>query len=464
MKRHLSFPFCVTFGALVIVVAFLGSRTSAENEEGAPAMEREVRATDRLERIHDAMSGYVERGEIPGLVYLVSRKGQVHVDAIGKMAVDGYEPIRRNTIFRITSMTKPITAVATMILIEEGKLALDEPVDKYLPELSGRKVLKRIDGPVDETEDAKRPITVRDLLTFRLGHGILFFEPGGKFAEYPIFKAINGLGIATAPPWPMARHKPDEWMRRLGQLPLMHQPGERWMYNTGFDVLGVLIARVSGKPLEAYFREKIFEPLGMTDTGFSVPQEKLDRLPVLYLRDEKTGRLSKLDGVNDSVWAQPPAFPMGAAGLVSTVDDYMAFAQMLLNKGVHKGNRILSEASIQAMTTDQITPEQKANSPFFPGFWDHYGWGFGVSILTTPDEAGSKRGRYGWDGGAGTTWFNDPNEELIGIVMTQVSIKWSIFKDFRKAVYHEPAKETNHPRESSALLPAQGVERAIEHQ
>src|SRR5438445_6901652 len=192
----------------------------------------------RLGRMHEVMAGCVERGEVPGLVTLVSRRGEVHVDEIGTQAFGESPPMRRDTIFRISSMTKPIIAVATMILVEECKVRLDEPVDRWLPELADRQVLKRLDGPLDDMVPAKRPITVRDLLTFRMGFGMMMAPPDA----YPILKAANEQQIGMGPPSPSTLPAPDEWMRRLGQLPLMHQPGERWMYNTGSDVLGVLIA------------------------------------------------------------------------------------------------------------------------------------------------------------------------------------------------------------------------------
>src|SRR5437870_4487403 len=260
----------------------------------------------RLGRMHNVMAGHVERGEVPGVVTLVSRRGEVHVDAIGTKAIGGGDPIRRDTIFRITSMTKPITAAATMILVEECKLRLDEPVDRLLPELANRKVLKRLDGPLDDTTPAHRPITVRDLLTFRMGFGVVTGPPD----VYPIQKAVSELQIVGfGPPNQSTPHDPDEWIRRLGTLPLMHQPGEKWMYNTGSYVLGVLIARASGQPLETFFYERIFEPLGMNDTGFSVPAAKLDRLAPSYWVNSETGELEIQDGVADSQWSSPAALP-----------------------------------------------------------------------------------------------------------------------------------------------------------
>jgi CubicO group peptidase (beta-lactamase class C family) len=376
----------------------------------------------RLGRMHDFMAGYVERGEVPGLVTLVSRRGEVHVDAIGTQAFADPTSMRRDTIFRISSMTKPIIAVATMILVEECKLRLDEPVDRWLPELAERQVLRRLDGPLDDTVPTKRPITVRDLLTFRMGFGQMMAPPITSPPErvvYPILQAASEQQIGMGPPSPSSMPAPDEWMHRLGSLPLIHQPGEQWMYNTGSDVLGVLIARASGQPLETFLRERIFEPLGMRDTGFSVPEFSLDRLATSYWTDPTSGKLTVYDEAVGSQWSHPPAFPSGAGGLVSTIDDYLAFGQMMLSQGKHGNERILSRLSVELMTTDQLTPEQKAASSLSSGFLDGNGWGFGVSVVTRRDDIAAVPGRYGWDGGLGTSWYSDPREEMVIILMTQ---------------------------------------------
>jgi CubicO group peptidase (beta-lactamase class C family) len=373
---------------------------------------------ERLGRMHEVMAGHVENGKVPGVVTLVSRRGEVHVDAIGTKAirgqvVDGGGPMQRDTIIRISSMTKPITAAATVILVEEGKLRLDEPVDRLLPELAGRRVLKRIDGPLDDTVPANRPITVRDLLTFRMGFGVVLAPPGST----PILKAMGEQFPGQGPPNPAFPPPPDEWIRHLGTLPLMHQPGERWMYNTGSDVLGVLIARASGIEFEAFLRERIFEPLGMKDTGFSVPAAKTDRLATSYSTDPETGLLELYDEARGGQWSRPPAFKTGGGGLVSTVDDYLAFGQMMLNKGKHGSERILSRPSVELMTTDQLTPGQKAEAGLILG--ENRGWGFGVAIVTKGDDSAGVPGRYGWDGGLGTSWFSDPREDMVAILMTQ---------------------------------------------
>jgi CubicO group peptidase (beta-lactamase class C family) len=369
----------------------------------------------RLGRMHEVMAACVERGEVPGLVTLVSRRGEVHVDAIGMKAVGGSDTIGRDTIFRIASLTKPITAAAALILVEECKLRLDEPVDRLLPELADRRVLNRLDGPLDDTAPAERPISLRDLLTFRMGFGIVMAPPDST----PIQRAMSEQLLGQGPPNPSTPPAPDEWIRRLGALPLMHQPGEKWMYNTGSDVLGVLMARTSGQSLEAFLRERIFEPLGMKDTGFSVTAPNLDRLATSYSVDPETGALELHDEPEGGQWSRPPAFPSGAGGLVSTVDDYLAFGQMLLNKGRHGSERVLSRPSVDTMTTDQLTPEQKAVSGLVPGYFDSHGWGFGVSVGTRRDDVAAPVGRFGWDGGLGTSWYSDPAEDLVGILMTQ---------------------------------------------
>jgi CubicO group peptidase (beta-lactamase class C family) len=385
--------------------------------------------------MHDVMARHVERGDVPGLVTLVSRRGEVHVDAVGTLAAGGKPPMRRDTIFRIASMTKPVTAVATMILVEECKVRLDEPVDRLVPELAGRQVLRRLDGPVDVTEPARRPITVRDLLTFRMGFGMVFDLPSSA----PIQRAITErLRVPVGSPHPHTTVGLDEWVRRLGTLPLLHQPGEGWIYNTGSHVLGVLIERASGQPLETFFRERIFGPLGMRDTGFSVPAKKAGRLPVGYAPDPATGAFQVSDGDRDSLWTRPPVFPDGAAGLVSTVDDYLAFARMLLNGGRVRKGRLLSRPSVEAMTTDQLPPEVKAVARFVPGYWESHGWGFGMAVVTKREGVASSPGQFGWDGGYGTSWASDPREDLTAILMTQVQAYpplSPVYQDFWTSVY-----------------------------
>jgi CubicO group peptidase (beta-lactamase class C family) len=381
-----------------------------------------------LSRMHKVMAGYVTRGEIPGLVTLVNQGEDVHVDAMGTVAIGRNSRVQRDTIFRIASLTKPVTAVATMILVEECKVRLDETVDRLLPELANRNVLRRLDGPLDDTVSAKRAVTVRDLTW---GVGVLYAPPDA----YPILKAANELQIGVGPPQPLKTPPPDEWMRRLSTLPLMSQPGEMWIYNTGSDVLGVLIARA----LEAFLRERIFEPLGMKDTSFSVPPDKLNRFATAYWNSFQTGKLEVYDEAATGQWTQPPAFPSGSGGLVSTADDYFAFSRMMVNKGKHNGVRMLSGSFLETMTTDQLTPQQKAVSGLIPGYFDSHGWGFGVSIVTRRISPAEPVDMYGWNGGLGTLWNTDPKNDSAGILLTQRA--WTsarppdVCQDFGTLVY-----------------------------
>jgi CubicO group peptidase (beta-lactamase class C family) len=371
----------------------------------------------RLERMHDVMAGYVERERLPGLVTGLYRRGEVHVDSIGTTAFENGDPMRRDTIFRLASLSKPIVAAAAMTMVEDGTLRLDDPVDELLPELADRKVLRSIGSPLDATLPANRPITLRDMLTFRLGYGAIFAPPGQS--PTPLAQALIDAGVAAGALLPTL--PPDDFMKVYRSLPLAHQPGEKWLYNTGSDMLGVLMARAAGKSFGELLQERIFAPLAMNDTGFFVPAGKLDRLAGSYWTDFSTGAFGVFDSVEESRFAQPPAFESGAGGLVSTVDDLLVFGEMMLNNGKYGDTRVLSRPSIELMTTDQITAEQKAASraDFFPDFWDSHGWGFGMAIDTRRDNLWQTPGRYGWDGGYGTSWYVDPAEELIGILLTQ---------------------------------------------
>ena len=410
--------------------------TSVGSERGRPVLREGGLSEERLERLHEVMAGYVERGVAPGIVTLVGRGGDEDVAVVGAMAVGGDAPMQRDTIFRIASMSKPITAVAAMILVEEGKLRLDDPVDALLPELANRQVLRSLESELADTVPANRPITLRDLLTFRLGIGLVFPPDPGN--PYPIQQAMNEQLVGFVPNH-QAVPEPDEWMRRLGALPLIRQPGEAWLYGTGSNVLSVLIARAADQSLGEFMRERVFEPLGMQDTGFSVPAEKLDRLATSYWTDFTTGELTLIDDPAKSNWSSPPAFESGAGGLVSTVDDLHAFGQMLLNKGTYGDVRILSRPSVELMTTDQLTPEQKAIPGLVPGFWEDHGWGFGVAIDTKRTQIYASPGRFGWFGGFGTSWYVDPAEGVIGVLLTQAAFTSAdppaIERDFWTATY-----------------------------
>ena len=366
-----------------------------------------------LGRLRTMLADHVERGNVPGAFALISYHDEVYIETVGTKAVTGNQPMARDTIFRISSMTKPLAAAATMLLVEENRFQLDDPVDALLPELAERKVLKRVSGPLEETVPANRPITVRDLLTMRMGFGFIL-EPS---STYPIYQAAGELGVMPGPPLPLTPLSPGEWLRRFATLPLMCQPGANFTYQTPFSVLSVLLERAAEQPLETLLRERILAPLGMKDTSFSVPPKKLDRLAGCYAASARPGVLELYDDAKDSAWRTPPRFPDAGGGLVSTVDDYLAFGQMMLDGGSYRGERILTRASVEAMTTNQLTPEQQTSGGFFLD--GGRGWGLGMSILP---EGGNRAtsSRFGWEGGLGTAWYSDPNKNTVALLMTQV--------------------------------------------
>jgi CubicO group peptidase (beta-lactamase class C family) len=364
--------------------------------------------------MHRVLSGHIERNEMPGLVALVSHHDDIHVETMGTLDFDKPASMKRDTIFRIASITKPIAAVAAMILLEECKFRLDDSIEPWLPELASRRVLKSLSSQIDDTVPALRAITIRDLLTYRMGFGSVTAMPN----TYPIQKYIRDYRIGgDGPLLPSEPATMDQWLQKLGSLPLIAQPGERWMYQVSGDVLGALIARVSGKSLGTFLKERIFDPLGMKDTAFYVPPEKIDRLPTFYFFNRQTNKLDFYDDPVNSAWRSAPAFESAGGGLVSTIDDYFAFSRMLLNKGRHGREQILSRASEELMTSDQVTPEQRAGSEIF--FGTYSSWGFGVAVDIHRQEIYHTPGRFGWTGGYGTTAYTDPAEGMIGILFTQ---------------------------------------------
>ena len=357
-----------------------------------------------------ALRPYVESGRIPGLVAAVAgADGEEHVAVLGDQGVGG-PPMTRRSLFRIASITKPIVAAATLALVERGLFELDEPVGRLLPELATPRVLRAPDGPVDDTVPAVRPITVRHLLTFTAGLG------------FPSDFSLPFVGLLTGhllegPPDPRSRPEPDAWMERVATMPLLHQPGEGWAYNTGSDLLGVLLARAAGRPLAEVLADTLFEPLGMVDTGFWVPEAERGRLTSLYRRAGGAGGLELVDGP-DGAWTSPPAFPSGAGGLVSTVDDWVAFGRMLLGRGLGPdGQRVLSQASVTAMTTDALEAAQRQAGALF---LDGQGWGFGGGVDIAPAQPWQEPGRYGWVGGTGTTGHVSLASGRVMVLLTQV--------------------------------------------
>jgi CubicO group peptidase (beta-lactamase class C family) len=354
-------------------------------------------------RIDEIVEAAVEQGQAPGVVAAVAKGDATYVKAAGVMAIGG-PPMRPDTLFRISSTTKPITAAVVLSLVEEGLLDLGGPVEELLPELADRRVLRRPDGPLADTVKAERPVTVRDLLTFTWGFGMqgaMFMSPD----PWPIVKAVEERELASfGPPEPVTTPDPDTWMARLGELPLLAQPGERWLYSAGSQVLGVLAARAAGAPFEDVMRERVLTPLGMHDTAFHAKETK--RLATAYeIRD---GQLTVSDPP-DGQWSRPPRFPDGSGGLVSTAGDLLAFGRMLRGDPVLK-TPVLKTETIAEMTRDQLTAAQRAN--VWPGFsfLEDRGWGYGVSVTDWG---------YTWEGGLGTAWSNVPSQDLTVVVLTQ---------------------------------------------
>ena len=353
------------------------------------------------DKLDDIIEAAVARGDAPGVVAAVGRGDEAYVMAAGVMAAGG-PPMRADTLFRISSVTKPVTAAVVLGLIEDGAFGLDEPVDRLLPELANRRVLRRPDGPLTDTVEAERAVTARDLLAFTWGFGM----QGAMFMAaqpWPIVSAVAERELGSfGPPQPDTTPEPDTFMARLGELPLLAQPGERWLYSAGSQVLGVLAARAAGAPFADVMRERVLAPLGMDNTAFYV--NDTGRLATAYER--RDGELAVSDPP-DGQWSRPPRFPDGAGGLVSTAEDLLRFGRMLLLPG---GNPVLTAGTVAEMTRDQLTPVQRAN--VWPGFsfLDDRGWGYGVSVT----EWG-----YAWDGGLGTSWSNIPDQDLTVVVLTQ---------------------------------------------
>jgi CubicO group peptidase (beta-lactamase class C family) len=365
---------------------------------------------DGMGRLREVVDGHVRADTVGGVAWLASCADDIEVGVAGALTRGEPAPVRRDSIFRIASITKPIVAVGALLLIEDCKLRLEDPIDELLPELADRRVLVDGRGPMTgATVAAQRPITVHDVLTFRLGLGMDFSMGWPQ----PLVEAMAELGMGSGPPEPQVPPPPDEWIRRLSTLPLLYQPGERWLYNTGADVLGVLIERAAGQPLADFLRARVFEPLGMVDTGFWTTD--VDRLGSCYGADPETGARTVYDG-RDGQWTAPPTFPSGGGGLLSTVDDIHAFGRMLLSRGrLPDGSRLMSRAAVEAMTTDHIGAASGAPGPLPDG---SQGWGFGVGVQVRRTGLGPAVGAYGWDGGLGSSWKNDPGHELVGVVLT----------------------------------------------
>ena len=353
----------------------------------------------------DALAVHVDSGEVAGLVAVIARADDVDVTVLGAQTVDG-PVMREDSLFRIASAGKPITAAAVLMLVAEGYLRLDDPIGGVLPELAAPRVLRKLMSPIDDTVAAIRPITVRDLLRSTNGHGF----PSDFSA--PVVAGLMG-GLHQGPPQPQLVPAPDDWMAILAKIPLLHQPGEGFTYNTAFDILSVLVARVSGQSFGDYLDQRIFEPLAMNDTGFSFPPNADSRVTTYYrLADD--GALAVVDAP-DGQWASEPAFTSGAGGYVSTAADLLAFQRMLLDGG----RNLLPSSLVSAMMTDQLTPSIRATDTVF---LDGQSWGYGGGVDIAIHHPWNVVGRYGWVGGTGTSAYVVPSDASIAILLTQTEL------------------------------------------
>ncbi|MFJ4811692.1 serine hydrolase domain-containing protein [Streptomyces longwoodensis] len=359
--------------------------------------------------LHVTLRRYVDDGTVPGAVGLVARGDDVEVVAVGAVDTDGSAPMARDSLFRVASLTKPVTAAAVLMLVEEGTLALDAPVARWLPELAAPHVVRTPRSPVDDVVPAARPITVADLLSSRTGWG--FPDDFSLPAVRALFEVQkDGRDLRD---WP----DPDTWLRQLAQVPLLHQPGDAWLYGTSSDLQGILVARASGRTLPDFLAERIFAPLAMTDTGFAASTRQPHRLTASYTR-APDGTLALADA-RDGSWTHVPRFHSGGGGLVSTADDLLAFSRMLLAGGEGKGRRLLDPTSVRRMTTDHLTPEQRAAATLF---LEGEGWGHGGQVDVSTRAPWNVPGRYGWVGGTGTTAHLVPDTGTTTILLTQVAM------------------------------------------
>ncbi|MBA3905673.1 MAG: beta-lactamase family protein [Pseudonocardiales bacterium] len=365
--------------------------------------------------VRELLESFVKDETVPGAVALLARGDDVEVTTVGSVDVEGTAPMARDSLFRIASLTKPITAAAVMVLVEDGRVALDEPIGEWLPELAAPMVVRTPQSPLDDVVSARRPITVLDLLTARAGYG------WPSDFSLPAVQAL--FTVQTDGREVQLRPEPDEWLAQLARVPMLYQPGEAWLYDTCSDLQGILIARVSGQPLPQFLAERMFAPLGMRDTGFVVPAAQRHRFTSYYRRDEDG--LALADGP-DGQFTHLPAFPEGSGGLVSTVDDWFRFARVLLG-----GGGLLSSESVRQMTTDHLTDAQREIGALF---LEGQGWGYGGSVDIAATDPWIVPGRYGWVGGSGTSAHVVPDRGTVAILLTQVGmdspVPSNVMRDF----------------------------------
>jgi CubicO group peptidase (beta-lactamase class C family) len=354
--------------------------------------------------LRDPLRPLVDGGQVPGLVALVARGSDAEVTVLGEQTVGG-PPMREDSLFRVASVGKAITATVVLTLVADGLVSLDDPVADALPELAAPRVLRTPTAALDDTVPARRPITVGDLLRSTNGHG---FPSSDSAIVAPLLERLH-----QGPPQPASVPPPDQWMAELGRIPLAHQPGDGFTYNTAYDILGVFVARVTGQPFARAVMERVLQPLGMRDTGFSFPPAATARATTWYRRGDD-GALEVVDAP-DGQFADPPAFASGAGGYVSTAADLLAFHRMLLVGGAP----VLPPDLVAAMTRDQLTAAVRATGG---GFLDGQSWGFGGGVDVARRNPWNVVGRYGWVGGTGTSAYVVPADASVAILLTQVEL------------------------------------------
>ena len=413
----------------VLIVAVLAARTTVAAEPLDRVKPQAVgMSAERLARIRPAMQRYVDEGKLAGIITAVARHGKiVHFETYGMADRDANQPMRADSIFRIYSMSKPVTSVAAMMLYEEGKFLLNDPVSNYLPEFEGLAVFDGVEDGEIRTVAAKRPMTVRDLLLHTSG------LTAGFMGDGPVERLYRETGVSRRPGQARGVLDLAGLVLELGKLPLRYQPGERFQYGTSTDVLGRLVEVVSGLPFDRFLRERIFTPLGMTDTGFSVPPEKVDRFTANY-GPGQDGKIRTIDSPATSRYAGEVTFFSGAGGLVSTTYDYLRFALMLAGGGEFDGRRLLGRKTVDLMMLDHIGGLER--NEWFPA-----GSGFGLGGSVVIDQAATQLpgslGVWGWGGAASTTFWVDREEELVGVLMTQFmpTFTYPLLPQFQSLTY-----------------------------
>jgi len=406
---------------LLLVLATIVGCTKQENKLPAAKPEKVGMSAERLNRIKPVMQRYIDENKLPGMITMVARHGKVvHFEKYGLMDAD--KPMQLNTIFRLASMTKPVTSVAVMMLYEEGCFQLDDPVSDYIPEFKNVKVYSSIDKNELHTMDPIRPITIRDLLIHTSGLT-------GVGADSPVDSMYNAANLSKG--------TLKDMIQKLTEIPLLYQPGTRWNYSRSTEVLGYLVEVLSGKPFDVFLKERIFNPLKMEDTDFYVPIDKFNRVGAVYAPDSAGIKIIMEPDTNTV--SIPVKFLSGNGGLVSTATDYMIFSQMLLNKGEYYGVRLLGSRTVDLMTSNHISTEIMPDDDFFGPLLSGMGFGFGFAVLRNDVQSNiiGSEGSYWWSGSGNTYFYIDPKEELVLILMSQFvpNYYYPVFNQLRVLSY-----------------------------